>query len=155
MKKLLAISITICTLVLVALLLFPIITEPDCLSMAWRSQEHIQIPLPANCTETPTIAEDQTVKYLEHERSRRGLAFRGWITCEGAPKRVFAFLRDPRWLPSYVPGTYQFRRTVLIVPFAHAASQSSPVQGEICVMPWLKYCRQIAGQCSGKFSGWK
>jgi|SRR5581483_5115667 len=155
MKKLLAIALTTCALVWVVVVPSQFVPDSACVSILLRSHESVEVPLPTNCAEKPAMDADETVKYLERERSSRGFTFRGWITCEGAPAGKFAFLNDPRWLPSYVPGTYQFRRTVLIVPFAQKISRASPVKGEICLMPWPKYLQQIAGQCSWKFSGWK
>ena len=94
------------------------------------------------------------VKYLEKERVGRNLIFKEWIRCEGVPAGGFAFADDPRWLPSDVPGTYQFRRTVIIVAYARPIPQGSEVVAEVCVMPWRKYLRQIMGECDGKFAVW-
>jgi hypothetical protein len=64
-------------------------------------------------------------------------------------------MNDSHWLPSYVPGTYQFRRTVIIVPYAQPTPQRSPVIAEVCLMPWGKYFSQLAGQCNGKYKVWR
>jgi len=64
-------------------------------------------------------------------------------------------MHDDHWLPSYVPGTYEFRRTVIIVPYRQPAPQGSPVIAEICLMPWRRYVSQIIGQCDGKYSVWR
>jgi hypothetical protein len=117
--------------------------------------EASSIPVPANCALTRNVAPDEMEKYLERERFARNLIFKEWITCQGVPVAGFRFADDPRWLPSYVPGTFQFRRTVIIVPTAPPLPQGSRVVAEVCVMPWRQYLRQIAGQPNGKFSVWK
>jgi len=94
-------------------------------------------------------------RYLERERFARNLIFKEWIACRGVPVAGFTFADDPRWLPSYVPGTFQFRRMVIIVPYARPVPQGSEVVAEVCVMPWRKYLRQIVGEYKGKFSVWK
>jgi hypothetical protein len=95
------------------------------------------------------------VNYLDNERNTYGLIPKEWVTCAEVPAGGFAFMNDPHWLPSYVPGRYQFRRTVIIVPYAQPVPQGSPVVAEISVVPWGKYIRQIAGKCDGKFAVWK
>ena len=92
---------------------------------------------------------------LERERLARNLIFKEWITCRGATATGFTFADDPRWLPSYAPGTFQFRRTVVIVPYARPIPQGSEVVAEVCVMPWRKYLQQIVWEHNGKFSLWK
>jgi hypothetical protein len=104
------------------------------------------------------VATDDTVKYLEKERTARGLIFKEWITCRKVGQfqgAGLAFMDDPHWLPSYVPGTYQYRRTVIIGPYAQPIPQGSPVVAAVCLKPWRQYLSQIAGQCDGKFSIWK
>ncbi len=142
-------AVAVAILVLLALQL-----HPSCLPLLTRSEEAV-ISLPENCAVTPNVASDEMVKYLEKERIGRGLVFKQWITCQDLPRRGLAFLNDSHWLPSYVPSTYQLRRTVIIVPYAHPIPHGSPVVAEVCLMPWRRYIRQIAGQCNGKFSVWK
>jgi len=117
--------------------------------------EAVPIPVPANCALTRNVAPDEMEKYLERERFARNLIFKEWIACRGVPVAGFTFADDPRWLPSYVPGTFQFRRMVIIVPYARPVPQGSEVVAEVCVMPWRKYLRQIVGEYKGKFSVWK
>jgi len=117
--------------------------------------EAASIPVPANCALTGNVAPDAMEKYLERERLARNLIFKEWITCQGVPGAGFTWADDPRWLPSYVPGTFQFRRTVIIVPYAQPVPRGSEVVAEVCVMPWRKYLRQIAWEYDGKFSVWK
>jgi hypothetical protein len=50
---------------------------------------------------------------------------------------------------------YQFRRTVIILPYAQPVPKGSSVVAEVCLMPWRKYISQIVGQCNGKFTVWK
>jgi hypothetical protein len=113
------------------------------------------IPVPADCAFTRNVAPDEMEKYLERERIARNLIFKEWIMCQSVPVAGFRFADDPRWLPSYVPGTFQFRRTVIIVPATPPIPQGSRVVAEVCLMPWRQYLRQIAGQYNGKFSVWK
>jgi hypothetical protein len=74
---------------------------------------------------TTDASADQVVKYLENERKQRGLVFKAWIRCKPSSQTQtteFAFTHDPRWLPSYVPGAYQFhlsRSRYKFVPQAH------------------------------------
>jgi len=117
--------------------------------------EAVSIPVPANCALTRNVAPDEMEKYLERERFARNLIFKGWITCQGVPVAGFRFADDPRWLPSDAPGTFQFRRTVVIVPYARPIPQGSDVAAEVCVMPWRQYLRQIVWEYNGKFSLWK
>jgi hypothetical protein len=142
-------------LVIGVLILFPSLPDPTCASLIVGSEKEIPITLPATCDRVSAVDPDTMVKYLENERNRRGLTFSHWIICTEAPTGGFAFMDDPHWLPSYVPGTYQYRRTVVIVPYAQPIPKGSQVVGEVCLMPWRKYIRQIAGQCNGKFSAWK
>ena len=64
-------------------------------------------------------------------------------------------MNDPRWLPSYVPGAYQFRRTIIVVPIGPATPQRSHIVAEVCLMPWRKYLSQVVGVCKGKYAVWK
>jgi hypothetical protein len=99
------------------------------------------------------------VQFLENDRRSKGLIFKEWITCrplEPQQTRDFAVLRDPRWMPSYVPQTYQFRRIVIIFPYDQAAGLgSSPVVGEVTLTPWGRYVLQIGTECKGKFALWQ
>lgn len=146
----------VCVLAVGVVILFPLSPDPTCASLLARSEEEVHISLPANCDRSRNVASDSMVEYFEHERSSRGLIPHEWITCKDAPAGGFSFMSDPHWLPSYVPGTYQYRRTVIIVPYGpHPILQGPRVVGEVCLMPWRRYIRQIAGQCDGKFSVWK
>jgi hypothetical protein len=42
---------------------------------------------------------------------------------------------DPRWFPSYVPRTYQFRRTILKSLYAYPVPRGSAVLAEVALMP--------------------
>ena len=142
-------------LAVVLLILFPSLPDPTCAALLVRSESDVPIPLPASCVRSRDVAADNMVKYLEKERNGRGLIFKEWITCAEVPAGGFAFMNDPHWLPSYVPGTYQFRRTVIIVSYAQPTPQGSPVIAEVCLMPCRRYVSQLAGQCDGKYSVWR
>jgi hypothetical protein len=132
--------------------------DPRCLTLLAHPDSEVVIPLPVNCILTTDAPADQMVKYLENERKQRGLVFKAWITCKSSNQihaTEFAFTHDPRWLPSYVPGTHQFRQTVIISGYAPPTPQESAVAGEVCLMPKRRYVSQIAGQCDGKFAVWK
>lgn len=148
----------VCGVFAVALLLYffgPL--DPACQALIARSGD-VPILLPAGCRLTTTITNDNIVGYFEKERRWRGLDFKAWIVCEPlspmAP-RDFAFEHDHHWLPSYVPLTFQYRRTVIILPYGTRIPKVSPVAGEVCVMPWRKYISRVSGQCGEKFSVWK
>jgi len=107
---------------------------------------------------TTDAPPEQVVKYLENARKQRGLVFKAWITCKPSNQTQtteFAFTHDAHWLPSYVPGAYQFRQTVILSGSAPPTAQESAVAGEVCLMPKRRYVSQIAGQCDGKFAVWK
>jgi hypothetical protein len=77
-----------------------------CAALLVRPESDAVVPIPANCIQTTDVPPDEMVKYLETERNRRGLILKKWITCKTSnqtPTFAFAFERDPRWLPSYVP----------------------------------------------------
>jgi hypothetical protein len=146
-------------LILILLIFFPLWPpDPRCAALLALPEEDVVIRLPANCTLSADVPADDMVKYLENERKRRGLVFKKWITCKTSsqtPKAVFDFDHDPRWLPSYVPLTYQFRRIVVILPYARPIPEGSPVVAQVCLMPRRRYISQIAGECNGKFAVWK
>jgi len=140
--------------------------DPRCATLLAHLDTDVAIPLPTNCMLTTDAPADELAKSLDDERKRRGLAFRAWISCKPsnqAQPAEFAFTDDPRWLPSYVPGAYQFRQTVIIIgrrPPSQSASgqpipQESAVVAELCLMPLRRYASQISGQCDGKFAVWK
>jgi hypothetical protein len=145
-------------LALILFIFFPSLPDPKCAALLARPENDVIIPFPANCIQTTEAPADSMMKYLENERNRRGLIFVKWVICKTPSQTAtpgFAFERDPRWLPSYVPGTYQFRRTVIILPYALRSPEGSPVAAEMCLMPRRMYVSQIAGQCDGKFAVWK
>ncbi len=132
--------------------------DPRCIALLVHSEAAVPISLPPNCMLTADTPDDEMVKYLENDRKWRGLVFKAWIICKPsnqAQATDFAFTRDPRWLPSYVPRAYQFRRTVIITPVGQRIPRGSAVAAEVCLMPRWRYALLIAGQCDGKFSVWK
>ena len=132
--------------------------EPGCADLINDSNGTTAISLPPGWELRDTVPRDDRVQYLDSERKRRGLLFEKWIVVDGPTGTSPLGLPlegDPRWLPSYVPRTYQFRRTVVVLPYGPAVLKSSPVEGEVCVMPERKYTSLISGQCDGKFSVWK
>jgi hypothetical protein len=132
--------------------------DPRCAALVATSGQHVAVPLAPNCVEAETVPEDAMVRYLENERKQRGLIFKSWITCKPSNEMAasaFDFARDPRWLPSYRPLCYQYRRTIVILPYTEPIPQGSPVAAQVCLMPKRRYLAQIAGQCDGKFAVWK
>jgi len=142
---------------LVVFIFFPSVSDLKCVALLTHSESDEPIPLPANCLQTAEVPVDSVVKDLENERHRRGLIFKQWITCKtpDQPANLFAFEHDARWLPSYAPESYQFRRTVVVLRNAVPAPQGSSVVAEVALMPWRMYFSQVAGQCDGKFSVWR
>jgi len=151
--RILAVQVLAFIIVTLLLLLLLLLRSPSA-PLLTRS-EAVPIPVPRNCALTRNVAPDEMEQYLERERFARDLIFKEWITCPGVPVAGLTFADDPRWLPSYSPGTFQFRRTVIIVPYARPIPQGSEVVAEVCVMPWRTYLRQIVWEHSGKFSLWK
>jgi len=148
-------GLVLCVLGMGTLIIFPALPDPTSVSLIVRSTGEIAIPLPAGCARVASVDFDAMARYLEDERNRRGLIAHQWITCKELSKESLQFVNDTHWLPSYVPGTYQYRRTVIIVPYAQPVPQGSPIIAEVCLMPWPKYIRQIAGEGTGKYSVWK
>ena len=144
-------------LVLILLIFFSSAVDPRCAPLLAHSDE-VVVPLPPNCTQTSVRPTGEMTNNLERERNQRDLILKSWIICKpsNSPPEISLLLdQDPRWLPSYVPGTYQFRRTVVIFPYAQPVSEGSKVIGVVCLVPWRRYASQIAGQCDGKFAVWK
>lgn len=129
-----------------------------CVPLLIHSIRDVDTPLPEGCSFVKHVQSDPLVQYLENERRNRHLIFKGWVTCaplEPNQTRDFVMLRDPRWMPGYVGQTYQLRRTVILFPYVRVSPGNSPVVAELCIVPWLRYASQIAGECNGKFSAWK
>lgn len=142
-------------LVVLAFCLLPV--DPRCVPLIIRSFRDVQIPLPQGCTSTTDPFEGETIQWLEDDRKSRGLIFKSRIVCtprEADGTRRFDLLNDPRWLPGYVPQTYQFRRTVVIFPTKKGVAPNSPVVAEVVLVPWTRYLSQISRECKGKFSMW-
>jgi len=132
--------------------------DPRCAKLLSHPQEDVAVPLPDGCSLASDVPPDRMVDYLENERKERGLVFKSWIRCDGAsPVRSqrLSFDRDSRWLPTYVPGAYQFRQTVVLVALGPAAPQGSSIAGQVCIMPRQRYVSLISGQCDGKFAVWE
>ncbi len=132
--------------------------DPRCRDVLAHPDADVLIPLPVNCRLSADAPLDARVERFEAERKRRGLIFNAWIICApsaGAESIEFAYTRDPHWLPSYVPGTYQFRRTVIISPTGIPSPHKPVVAAEVCLMPRSRYLSLIWGQCEGKFAVWK
>jgi hypothetical protein len=140
------------------LILYPLLMHPRCGVLLAHSVSDVLIPLPAGCAQTASVPSDERMRYFENERSRRGLIFKSWVICQTqtqTSKLDVLYTHDPHWLPSYVPATYQFRRAVIILPYAQPVPEGSFVIAEVCLMPWRRYISQIAGECDSKFSVWK
>jgi hypothetical protein len=129
-----------------------------CLALLIHSAPDVAIFLPEGCSFVRDVPEDPLVQYLEKEQRSQHLIRKEWITCaplEPNHTRDFVMLRDSRWLPGYVGQTYQFRRTVVIFPYTRVSPDESRVVAEVCIVPWIRYTREIAGNCDGTFSVWK
>lgn len=150
-----AVVLLVCGAAIILIIIFQGMPDFRCVRLIEESVGDVKIALPANCALTPKADADEMVKYLERERATRNLVFRDLIICKGTPGEGFSFLNDHRWMPSYVPETYQFRRTVVILPYAQPVPKGSPVVAEVCRMPWRRYIRLVAGQCHTKFLVWQ
>src|ERR1700681_3547970 len=97
-------------LVLILLIFFSSAVDPRCAPLLAHSDE-VVVPLPPNCTQTSVRPTGEMTNNLERERNQRDLILKSWIICKpsNSPPEISLLLdQDPRWLPSYVPGTYQF-----------------------------------------------
>jgi hypothetical protein len=132
------------------------LAERSCVSLLAAGEPPIM--LPQDCTVKRTAASGQGFEQLEAERLRRGLKRQGWIEC-GTSANARAWLdsleADRRWLPSYVAGTYEWRKTVIVVGGGPSSGAGAHVIAEVCVMPWWRYFQLVRGQCEGKFAVWK
>jgi hypothetical protein len=102
------------------------------------------IPLPVDCTVTGRPPTGQSLGSFEEERRVRGLNHQSWIACAGTQEWVRAISTDRRWLPSYVPGTYQWRRTVIVLARAPSDSAGPQAIAEICLVPGGDTCGKSA-----------
>jgi hypothetical protein len=140
----------------ITVFLFTPRVESGCSSLL--EQRDAPMFLPTDCTITERAPTGDTLGRLEAERSKRGLSHQGWIECAsplGAREWIRAMEADRRWLPSYVPGTYQWRRTIVVWGGGSRNSVGPRVVAEVCVMPRWRYIQQIRGECDGKFAVWK
>lgn len=164
-RFLLGLIVTVALIVIVLAYNYLYLADPRCATLLAHPDSDVVIPLPTNCMLTTDVPDDETAKSLDAERKRRGLAFRAWISCKASNEErpiEFSFIHDSRWLPSYVPGAYQFRQTVIIGGRPPSKTESmQPTAGgaivvaEVCLMPRRRYARLISGQCDGKFSVWR
>jgi hypothetical protein len=140
----------------IAVFPFPPFVERGCSSLL--EQRDAPMFLPTDCTLTEKAPTGDALGRLEAERRKRGLSHQSWIECAsavGAQEWVRAMEADRRWLPSYVPGTYQWRRTIVVLAGRSANSVGPQVVAEVCGMPRWPYIQQIRGECDGKFAVWK
>lgn len=143
-------------LLTIAVLLFPPFVERGCSSLL--EQREAPMFLPTDCTLTAKASNGDALGRFEAERRKRGLSHQGWIECAsavGAQEWVRAMETDLRWFPSYVPGTYQWRRTIVVLDGRSLNSAGPQVIAEVCVTPRRRYLQQIRGECDGKFAVWK
>ena len=154
-SRLLAWVLIGCVLIFIASFFVPLWPpDPRCATLTLLPEEDAAILLPTNCTQTTEAPVDDVVRYLVKERQQRGLIFKKWIICK-PDSAVINFDHDKRWLATYRPVAYQFRRTLVILPYAQPIPEKSPVVAEVCLMPRRKYLSQIVGQCNGRFAVWK
>jgi hypothetical protein len=138
---------------------FPALLDPGCVVLLAHSRADVKISLPPYCVEKADVPGDAATNYFEREHKSRGLVHHSWILCdvprEPATRTISATL-GPQWLPSYVPSAFQYRRAVVIFPFAQPLpAGTSRIIGEVCLVSWRRYISQIAGQCNHKFALWK
>ncbi|HEY2548881.1 MAG TPA: hypothetical protein VGI46_22590 [Candidatus Acidoferrum sp.] len=150
----------------VALFLIWFPFERSCISLLAAGEPPMM--LPEECALSEAAPTGQILEKLEAERNRRGLRHQSWIAC-ASPASAQLWLKkidaDPRWLPSYEPGRYEWRRTVIVLgsgPSATGKNSPSPsstagarVTAEVCLMPTWRYFQLIRGQCDAKFAVWK
>jgi len=132
--------------------------DTRCADILAHPENDVVIPLPENCTLATYAPMEQRAKNFEIERMHRGLTLKAWIICNPSSRTQsiqFAYTHDPRWMPSYVPGLYQLRQTVIISPDEIPPPRKPVIAGEVCLMPRERYLSQIYGQCDSKFELWK
>jgi hypothetical protein len=148
--------LTVCLVLGIAAFLLTPFIEQDCTSLLTQSEAPMM--LPPGCKVTVGAHAERGLENFDAERRTRGLEHESWIECASAADGqawLGGLEANRRWLPSYVPGTYQWRRTVIVVSHASSNFPETHVIAEVCFMPRWRYIQQIRGQCDGKFAVWK
>ena len=115
-------------------------------------------PLAGDCVITTERPSDALLHSLDEETQRLGLVFEKTLSRKLPPGSGRALLpeRDPRWLPSYVCCTWQYRRHVVVEPPARVPGAEPGVfVAYMCLVPRWKYAKQIGGKCDHRFEAWK
>lgn len=148
---------TVVAVLLIALLAV-LTANARCINILARSTSLQLPPLAPNCslTENVPVGDEDLRKELDDWTA--GLVNRRYVVCDlplfQPPLTDFA--GNPTWIPTYVPGGYQYRRTTVRGLFARRTPENRRhVVSEVGLGPWRKYARQIVGQCQGKYSVWK
>ena len=139
-------------LALIIVGLFLSIPDANCISLLTRGCGEEIISLPPNCAQTTTSPDDETAACFYSQGKQQGLKFKSWIVCNGqvdprAP--IFDLDHDPRWLPSYVQGAYQFRRTVIISPYLSTAPKRHPQSQPSLPCPFCAISRNSTASATG------
>jgi hypothetical protein len=119
----------------------------------------VTVPLPSSCILSNEQPPPSLFQTLDEERQKRGLVFEKLVSCRMPARqtRIESPLEhDPRWLPSYVCCTWQYRRHVLIqAPGTVETGDPGLVVSYVALMPRLRYAKQIGGQCDYRFQAWR
>jgi hypothetical protein len=132
---------TCCSLILDDLVLF-----------GWDAR----FPVPPGCVTVNETLPGATLAAIEKERLLRRLEA-GRITMCRTRQSAEAFwedlLRNPQWFPSYVPGTWQYRRYVAIAATSET-SAGTLVVVEMCKERRWHYYKHVLGNCE-KYTMWR
>jgi hypothetical protein len=116
----------------------------------------VQFPVPVDCTNVSDAPPAAVLDFMEKRRTLEGLSLVRVITCKTHQSSAAVeegIDNDHRWLPSYVPGPYQYRRYVA-VPAVLETLNGTLVVVELCKKSRRRYYRQIVGNCE-KYSIWR
>jgi hypothetical protein len=133
---------------------WPVISSPECAPLMFRNSS---VEIPPGCSEVANVGDDSLKVQFAREREQRGVVFRKWIVCKVADSiegPTLAFTRNRRWMETYVPTAFQFRRTAVIF-LPGSVNGRSDVFAEVCEMPWRRYAQLVSGECHGKFAAWE
>lgn len=116
----------------------------------------VQFPVPSDCVPVSEAPPASVLEFMEKRRTSERLDLVKVATCRTHQSVEAVWQRindDHRWLPSYLPGPYQYRRFV-VLPATFETPNGTEVVVELCTKSRWRYYEQIVGDCE-KFAVWK
>jgi len=153
-KTVIVVAVTL--LVVTVLLLAPFWKCRSLIASDFLPSSTVEFPVPLDCINVSDAPPPGVLKFMEKRRTLERLSLVSVTTCRThqSAEAVWKGIDDEhRWLPSYLPGPYQYRRYVAI-PATLNTPNGTLVVVELCKRSRWRYYEQIAGDC-GKFAIWK